>query len=234
MRCAICFVPPPDDALTLMAAHWLRRDPYSGAKVCKPVEGLVEEDHAFITAMPRRMGFHGSLKPPFELSPDYSIEDLEAALDKFCRRAPVVTIEATRITLIENFFALTPAKPCAELDELAADIVIGFDGFRSPLTEQALARGDVSRLDARQFANLIAWGHPNVLDRFRYRMTLTGLIDRIERDHVAMVLDKHFGAMAQAPMRIAQLALFVEPEPYAPFLVHSVHKFAQKSQRRIA
>ena len=66
------------------------------------------------------------------------------------------------------------------------------------------------------------------------RMTLTGPIDRIERDHVALVLERHFGAMAQAPIRIAQLALFVEPEPHAPFLVHSVHKFAQRTQRRIA
>lgn len=234
MRCAICFVPPPEDTLTLLAAHWLRRDPYTGARVSKSVEGLVEVDHAFVTALPRRMGFHGSLKPPFTLAPNRGLEALEASLDKFCKRLAPVTIEAMRIELLENFFALTPARRNADLDELAADIVIGFDGFRSPSTEQDLVRGDVNRLDARQFANLIAWGHPNVLDRFRYRMTLTGPIDRIERDHVALVLERHFGAQAQAPLEISQLALFVEPEPHAPFLVHSVHKFAARSQRRIA
>ena len=40
MRCAIYFVPPADDPLTVAAAHWLRRDPYSGAKLSGPVEGL--------------------------------------------------------------------------------------------------------------------------------------------------------------------------------------------------
>lgn len=234
MRCAICFVPPPEDALTLAAAHWLRRDPYSGAKVTKPVEGLVDEDHAYVTAAPRRMGFHGLLKPPFTLAEDRRIEDVEAALDNFARRTGPVRIECVRIALIETFFALVPAERCADIEELAADIVIGFDGFRDPPGDKELERVDVSRLDSRQFANLIAWGHPNVLDKFRFRMTLTGPIDALERDHVSMVLTRHFGQLATAPLPISQVALFVEPEPHAPFLVHSVHRLGAKSQRKIA
>jgi len=234
MRCAICFVPPPQDALTLAAAHWLRRDPYSGAKVSRPVEGLVEEDHAYVTAAPRRMGFHGLLKPPFSLVPDKRVEDVEAALENFARRTGTVRIDRMRIALIDTFFALVPTERSPDLDELAADIVIGFDGFRDPPGENDMRRFDVSRLDARQFANLIAWGHPNVLDKFRFRMTLTGPIDAIERDHVATVLTRHFGELASAPVTISQVALFVEPEPHAPFLVHSVHRLGAKSQRKIA
>lgn len=231
MRCAICFVPPPEDVLTLAAAHWLRRDPYSGARIVKPVEGLIDKDHAYVTAAPRRMGFHGLLKPPFLLAQGQRLEELEMALDKFCRRTGPVRIERMRIALIDNFFALVPAERDPDLDELAADIVIGMDGFRD--TEQTL-RTDVSRLDARQFANLIAWGHPNVLDKFRFRMTLTGPIDAIEREHVALVLERHFGALATAPLAVTQVALFIEPEPNAPFLVHSVHRLAARSQRKIA
>lgn len=233
MRCAICFVPPPDDALTLAAAHWLRRDPYSGARICKSVEGLVEEDHAFVTALPRRMGFHGALKPVFSLADTHDIGAVEAALEKFCRRSAPVGLPATRIGLVDGQFALMPSHPCPDLDELAADLVIGFDGFRSPSTEEDLVRHG-GRLDARQFAHLATWGHPDVLDRFRFRMLLTGPVDRIERDHVALVLARHFGALADAPLDICQLALFVEPELHAPFLVHSVHRLAAGRQRRSA
>src|SRR6266478_8213374 len=54
MRCAIYFVPPPDDPLTVAAAHWLRRDGYTGAGLASEIEGLTERDHAFLTALPRR------------------------------------------------------------------------------------------------------------------------------------------------------------------------------------
>ena len=68
MRCAIYFVPPPDDPLTAAAAQWLRRDGYTGAGVASEIEGLTERDHAFLTALPRRYGFHATLKSPFRLA----------------------------------------------------------------------------------------------------------------------------------------------------------------------
>jgi len=233
MRCAICFVPPPEDALTQAGAHWLRRDPYSGAKMCLPVDGLVDEDHAFVTALPRRMGFHGAIKPVFELAVGRRIEELETALDQFCRRAAPVMVPRTEITLLDSGFGLGGMGPCADLDAMAADIVIGFDGFRMPVTEEDLVRG-AGRLDARQFYNLATWGHPDVLDRFRFRMPLTGPIDPIEREHVSNVLKRHFGTLLEQPLAIGQLALFIEPEPLAPFLVHSVHRLSAGRQRRRA
>ena len=235
MRCALCFTPPADDALTIAAARWLRRDPYTGARISWPIEGLVETDHAFLTAAPRRLGFHGSLKPAFRLSGDYAIADIQAALAKFCRRVPPVTVEAMRISLLDNFFALIPASPNPELDELAADFVTVFDQYRSPTSDLDLARGDIGRLNGRQFANLMAWGHPHVLDQFRYHMTLTGPIDELERDYVAQMLKRHFGTVIESPLCISQVALFVEPEPNAPFLIDSTHSFtAAQHQRKTA
>lgn len=234
MRCAIYFVPPADDPLQIAAAQWLRRDPYTGARVSWPVEGLVETDHAFLTAAPRRFGFHGTLKAPFRLAPEYEIGDLQAALDRFCRRLPAVTVPEMRIVPIQNAFALVPAVPMLELNDLAADFVTAFDIYRSPITDLDLARGDIGRFNGQQFDNLRNWGHPNVFDQFRFHMTLTGPIDELERDHVALVLQRHFGDLATAPLHIGQVALFVEPEPNAPFFVHSSHQFTTQRRRKIA
>ncbi|MEO5806480.1 DUF1045 domain-containing protein [Devosia sp.] len=234
MRCAICFIPPADDVLTIAAGRWLRRDPYSGARIAHMVEGLAEKDHAFLTAAPRRIGFHGSLKASFRLDPERSIDELEQFLAKFCRRVPPITVDPVRIALIHNFFALIPAAPAPELNELAADFVTVFDQFRAPLTDLDMARGDIGRLSGRQFNNLMSWGHPHVLDEFRFHMALSGPIDELERDYVAFVLQRHFGDLATAPLQLGQVALFVEPEPNAPFLIHSTHQFTAHHQRKTA
>lgn len=233
MRCAICFIPPADDALTLAGGRWLRRDPYSGAKISSTIEGLIDEDHAFLTALPRRHGFHGTLKAPFRLLEGRSIQELGDRLDRFCTRLEPIEIDI-RIALVDSFFAIVPCATEPELDSLAARLVTEFDGFRSPLTEIDLARRDVSRLNSRQLSNLMTWGCPNVFDQFRFHMTLTGHIDHLERDHVALVLARHFGHLAAGPIEIAQIGLFVEPEPNAPFVVHSTHRFSPQRQFKTA
>lgn len=233
MRCAIFFVPPPEDPLTIVAARWLRRDIYSGERVACTVAGLTDEDHAFLTALPRRYGFHATLKAPFELTPSRSVHELERRLEEFCGTLAPISL-ATRIDLVDSVFALVPHQPDTGLDMLAAQIVTEFDAFRNPLTEIDLARLDVSRLTGRQLANLMTWGFPNVFDQFHFHMTLTGPVDHLERDHVAAVLTHHFGALCHGPLAIGQLVLAVEPEPHAPFVVHSAHGFAVETRVRSA
>ena len=229
MRCAIYFVPPPDDPLTAAAAEWLRRDAYTGAGVASQIEGLTERDHAFLTALPRRYGFHATLKSPFRLAEGKSVHELERQLNTFCGRIAPLSLPV-RIALVDAAFAIVPLARDPELDMLAARVVTEFDAFRSQLTEIDLARRDVSRLTGRQLANLMNWGAPNVFDQFRFHMTLTGPIDHLERDHVETVLTRHFGDLASTPLDIAQLILAVEPELHAPFLVHSRHKFALRAE----
>lgn len=233
MRCAICYTPPADAALSIAAARWLRRDPYTGHRVTWPVEGMAEPDHAFLTAAPRRMGFHGSLKASFRLDPDRRVEELEQALTKFCRRVPIVTVPV-RVALVHNFFSLIPAIDSPELVELAADFVTVFDHFRAPLTDLEMARGDIGRLTGRQFANLMTWGHPHVLDDYRFHMALTGPIDELERDYVDFVLKRHFGALLEQPLHLNQVGLFVAPESNGPFTIGSTHQFSAHRQRKTA
>jgi len=233
MRCAIYFVPPPDDPLTVAAAQWLRRDAYTGAGIATEIEGLTERDHAFLTALPRRFGFHATLKAPFHLADGRSVHELERQMTRFCNTVAPLSIK-TRIALVDSIFAIVPVKADPDLDMLAARVVTEFDAFRSQLTEIDIARRDVSRLTGRQLANLMNWGYPHVFDQFRFHMTLTGPIDHLERDHVMTVLDRHFGALGSGPLEIGQMVLTVEPEPHAPFIVHSSHRFAVRDELRIA
>lgn len=233
MRCAIYFIPPADDPLTIAAAQWLRRDPYSGAKMVAAVDGLTDADHAFLTALPRRYGFHATFKAPFRLADGKSIHELERRLGDFCGRLDPIAM-TFKIKLVENFFAIVPATPEPEIDMLAARVVTEFDAFRSPMREIDLARRDVSRLTGRQLAHLMTWGHPHVFDQFRFHMTLTGPIDHLERDHLTVVLERHFDGLQTRPLHVGQLVLAVEPEPHAPFLVHSTHAFPVHTHARTA
>lgn len=233
MRCAIYFVPPPDDPLTVAAAQWLRRDGYTGAGIASEIEGLTERDHAFLTALPRRYGFHATFKSPFRLADGKSVHELERQMTSFCSRVAPLTLPI-KVELVDSFFAIVPVAADPELDMLAARIVTEFDSFRSQLTEIDLARRDVSRLNGRQLANLMNWGAPNVFAQFRFHMTLTGPIDHMERDHVQMVLNRHFGGLCTGSLEIGQLVLAIEPEPHAPFIVQSSHRFAARNKLRIA
>lgn len=235
MRCAIYFVPPADDPLTVAASRWLGRNAYTGMRI-EGIEtpGLLESDRAFLTAAARRYGFHGTLKAPFTLAPGHTVSALQAALDRFAETCEPFELTRMRIALLGDFYALVPAAESDRLHELAASVVREFDGFRAPLTDADLARRGRAHLTARQNSHLLHWGYPFVFEEFRFHMTLTGPVPVEEQEHVSMVLAGYFGSLLDAPLCISQLALFTEPEPYAPLRVYSAHPFSSHTQRKTA
>lgn len=235
MRCAIYFIPARDNPLTVAATRWLGRDAYTGERVeSGGIEGLVDEDRAFLTAPVRRFGFHGTLRAPFQLVEGYSIDTLARALTRFARQRPSLLVPRTDIRLLDSFFCLLPDSPTPQVNALAAEVVMSFDHFRAPMSEGELERRYPLRLTDRQHANLLAWGHPFVLDDYRFHMSLTGPVPRNEQAYVLTVLKRYFGTLTSAPLIIDQLALFYEPEPNAPMCIHSVHRLADLSALRSA
>jgi hypothetical protein len=232
MRCAINYVPPPDDALTSRAAAWLGRDSYSGLPRRAEVEGLTSGDHSFLTALPRRAGFHATLKPPFTLEDGHSVHELERRLTQYSVGLVPVALDL-RIALIDTFFALVPVRPNPELARLAANIVAEFDGFRRPTSPEYLERRSAARFNQAQLSNLAKWGSPFVFDQFHFHMTLTGPVDPAEREHVELVLNRYFGS-APIPVTVDRLVLAVQEETHEPFGVHSAHPFDRVPQLRIA
>jgi putative phosphonate metabolism protein len=235
MRYAIYFCPPQGDALERAATTWLGRSAFTNVAHDQPeVGGLGASDIAYHTAAPRRYGFHATLMAPFALSGNESERSLVAAIADFSETRPPFEVPRMALRQIDRFFAIVPETSNDDLDRLARDVVTAFDRFRAPLSEKEKERRGAAQLSPGQLRNLLRWGYPYVFDEFRFHMTLTGRVDDADRERVRHALDSHFGTMLEQPLEVASLALFLEPEPGAPFVVRSFHEFGPSTQRKTA
>src|SRR5690606_25636692 len=103
----------------------------------------------------------------FRLADGRGEAELQAALEAFCATRRPVSIGRLVLADLKGFLALVPERQEAALEELAADCVTAFDGFRAPPGEAELARRRAAGLSARQDRYLHAWGYPYVLEEFR-------------------------------------------------------------------
>jgi putative phosphonate metabolism protein len=229
MRYAIYFTPGEADPLTRAAERWIGRSAFSDATLAP-----LDADLAFHTASARRYGFHATLKAPFRLADDSSEAELIDAFDRWtAAREPFVGPRLV-IGQIDGFFALVPEMPNADLDALARDLTVDFDAFRASASEAEIARRNPENLTTRQVRHLQEWGYPYVMEDFRFHMTLTGRVTGEEAAHLRRRLDKHFGALLDAPVTFASLALFIEAEPGAPFTVRAFRQLGRNLARKTA
>lgn len=235
MRYAIYFTPDRDDPLTRVAASWLGRDPFTDTQVAAPaVSTLTPAEIAYQTASARRYGFHATLKAPFHLAADATETELEDAVASFAATADRILLPGLVPARLDGFIALVPGAPAPDLDRFAGDIVSRFDRFRAPLTEADIKRRNPDALDPAGFRNLLQWGYPYVFESFRFHMTLTGRVSDADLPRVREAIDEVFAATLQRPAIIDGLALFVEPEPGAPFVVKSWYRLGRSQERRTA
>lgn len=222
LRYALYFAPAAHDPLNLKAAEWLGRDAFSKADFARAAEGGVSADELdALTADPRRYGFHATLKAPFHLREGRSEAELLDAMEAFAADTSAFDIPSMIVGQLGHFFALVPNGLHPPLQQFAADVVETFEPFRAPLSEADIARRKPDGLSPRQRENLLRWGYPYVFDDFRFHMTLTGPVPEPKAPAMASILADRFADFIERPMRIDGLALFVEPERGAPFLVHS-------------
>ncbi len=223
MRYAIYATPSADHPLTDAAARWLGRDAFSGADHPLPVVngfsgGAIE---AYL-ADPARYGFHGTLKAPFTLAEGQTEAALIESLEAFAATAGPVRVPELVIRRLGRFFALVPNERVDALDALAGRIVADFEPFRAPLSEADIARRRAAGLTLDEETNLIRWGYPYVFDAFRYHMSLTGRVPKEDAEAMEAELKRHFAEFDGKPYVLDRLAVFVEPERGAPFLVRHV------------
>lgn len=234
MRYAIYFTPSSTDALLKIANNWLGRNAFTGESVRRPaIKGLSLEELDKITVSARRYGFHATIKAPFHLAPEYQLDDLLRALMHFASSIRPVTLSRLKISALGSCFALMLKEPLPALQQLANDTVVALDKFRAPLSEQDFARRKPEMLSPVQLRNLQQWGYPYIFDEFRFHMTLTDKIKQQDRAKVAAILDDFFAPVLTDNVEIDNLALFVEPEPGAPFEVHSLHPLALPPLARV-
>ncbi|BCP52894.1 hypothetical protein K32_15110 [Kaistia sp. 32K] len=227
MRYAIYATPSAEHPLSLAAARWLGRDAFSGEDHPLPeVNGFSGGTIEAYLADPGRYGFHGTLKAPFTLAEGQSEAALIATLDAFAAGAAPVTVPELVIRRLGRFFALVPNERVEALDALAGRVVADFEPFRAPLSEADIARRRAAGLTLDEETNLIRWGYPYVFDAFRYHMSLTGRVPKDDAEPMATELKRHFADFDGKPFVLDRLAIFIEPERGAPFVVHHVATLA--------
>lgn len=212
----------PDGELGDWGAEWLGWDARSGDAVTSPdiarrgstgspdpepeTTGL---DVAALTAIPRRYGFHATLKAPFRLVEGCVMDDVALALDRIAARHAPLRIPL-HLSHDWGFLALRPIAPPPALGQLEAALVCDLDRFRAPLSAAEIARRRPELLPAAARTHLHDWGYPFVLDLFHYHLTLTGPLERAERERAADALAPQLAPLLAQPALLGALALMGE------------------------
>lgn len=216
-RYALYYAPAPDSALARFGAQMLGYDPYRGDELSFP-DG-VPPDWRDLTQDPRKYGFHATLKAPISLAEGKTEAELLDACEAFAATPRQIPIIEPIVDSISGFIAMIPAKPSAELQQLAADVTRDFDSFRAPLTQEDRARRTPERLTPRQVDYLDRWGYPYVMEEFRFHMTLTGRLEAARRETVVAMLRERFTAVRLATLAIDRLALFRQDDATSRFRI---------------
>ncbi|WP_142848204.1 DUF1045 domain-containing protein [Telmatospirillum sp. J64-1] len=225
-RWAIYYAPAADTSLDVLGRRWLGRSAHDGRSQERPsVPGLTADKIAAVTAEPARYGFHATLKPPFALVPSRRPEELRQALADFAAKRSAFEAPPLRLAELGRFLALIPSAPCPALEELAAESVRHFDGFRAPPSAAELQRRRSRPLTPRQEALLEAWGYPYIMEEFRFHMTLTGPLQEEDRAALRESLDVLCAEATRQPLLIDGLTLFRQPAADAPFVIETRFPF---------
>lgn len=222
-RYAIYFAPAEDSPWWRFGCAWLGYDARRAAEVSQPaIPGVAPRDFAAITAAPRRYGFHATLKAPMRLAAGVDAGALTASLARFAAGRARFTLPRLQVVRMGGFLACVMTSRDPELHALADACVREFDAFRAPPTGAELAKRHAGGLDAEQSTLLDRWGYPHVFGRFRFHMTLTGMLDHVDaatvRD-VTAAAAAAVDALADAPLVCDAVCLFVQAAPDARFVL---------------
>lgn len=152
----------PGGALGRAGAAWLGWDARAGAET----DGAGPD-----TDIPRRYGFHATVKPPFRLAPGRSEADLRDAARALAGGLLPTDLGILSVGRLGRFLALVPERMATAL---AASVVEGLDGYRAQAGADELARRRAAGLTPTQDALLVRWGYPHVMTEYRMHLTLTG------------------------------------------------------------
>jgi putative phosphonate metabolism protein len=219
-RYAIYHAADANDALTRFGAELLGYDAHTGNELPFPNEALhTAADWRDVSADPRKYGFHATLKAPMALAPGTSEAGLAAACAAFAGQARPIPVIRPVVDSISGFIAVIPAEPAGELQQLAADCVRDFEGFRAALSAEDRARRRPEKLSARQRDYLDRWGYPYVMEEFRFHMTLTGRLDDERRGPILEMLRGRFATLKLDTLAIDRIALFKQDDAGSRFRI---------------
>lgn len=208
-RVALYYAPPASSAWWREGCEWLGRDPENGLESATSAR---EFTHA-----PRRYGWHATLVAPFHMAPGVELADVLA-----CARAWASSVArfemAVKAAELGRFVALRPAdaRDDEALRALSGSALKALAALRRKPSHESIEKRIDGSMSARQIELLRKWGYPYVFDEYRFHMTLSdSLDDRNARESIVSEWRGRIDTLGPLPMHGA--ALFIEPEPGAPF-----------------
>ncbi len=214
-RVALYWAPECDDPLHALGSRWLGRDAQTGAALEQPA--LAGLDITEVTADARVYALHATLKPPFRIATDYTAIRADAAA-LAARTVPFV-LPPLSVQDLHGFLALRETAPSPALHAFADSCVTALDAHRAPPTEAEIARRRPDRLTPGQRAMLALWGYQYVFAEWQFHVTLTRRLNAEERAVVLPAVMDFLGEAPGRPRRVAELCLFIQPSPGAPFTI---------------
>lgn len=225
-RYALYFTPEPDSAFERAGATCLGRNPrtgWSGEPLSVP--GIDAARMRTITKAPRRYGFHGTLKAPFRLAPDYIVANLMEAVSRLADGLSPFAMPPLSVAQLGDFIALKPQHDSDALRDLADACVAALDPLREPMTQGDRERRQPDKLTAGQRSNLDRWGYPYVFEEFRFHMTLTGPVEPKEADVLIPAYQNVFNPVFVEPVPVNFITVFEQKEPDQPFIIRKRFPF---------
>lgn len=213
-RHAVYYVPPADSAIAGFGREWLGVDIETGDLHPQPsIEGLGSDRLEALTSSPRYYGFHGTLKPPFKLASNMTLDGLLLATRLFAKSVSPIELPPLELAYIGKFLALSPVASSFPLEVMAGACVRALEGYRRHRTEKELAAYRQSKLTVHQEQMLDNWGYPYVLEEYRFHMTLTDRIDDDEeRDVVMKAAEERCKGFLGRPLPVSEVVVCTQPE----------------------
>jgi hypothetical protein len=216
-RFALYYAPPRESAWWRAGCAWLGRDPETGATLTPPQPDSLAQPLDTLTAAPRRYGWHGTLVAPARCAPGVTPRDVLAHAAQWAQRQQPFMLDV-EVETLGTCVAIRPATldGATAINAIASSALGACAPLRAMPSEQEMQRRLESSLTPRQRELLAAWGYPYVLDEFRFHMTLSDSLPN-DGDRQAVLGWWRERVPALGPMAIDGAALYVEPEPGAPF-----------------
>jgi hypothetical protein len=215
MRVALYYAPAIDDPLHEAGSTWLGRDAETNAPRGQPAL----PDLAAITSEARGYGFHATLKAPMRLADGVTWDRFVAEVEAMAACIRPFDLPRLSVQDLNGYMALRDAEPSAALQGFADICVAAVDHLRAPPTEAELARRRRKPLPPVQDALLMRWGYIYVFGEFMFHMTLSRRLTAEEQAVYMPEAEKHFVAALSRPRRVADIALFTQAAPDAPFTI---------------
>lgn len=227
-RYAIYFTPLPDTEWWAAGSQWLGRCAFKQTALAQTTPNLfTPEKFHQLTAAPRRYGWHATMKAPFQLHNDLTLNDLKQKLTELCAQFKPFKLPTLQVSRLDDFLALTPVGDMSDISQVERACVTNLHPLAAPMPPDELLRRRTAGLTLAKDSMLLRWGYPHVLDHFRFHMTLTGpLRDCSEMQIQSLILaaSNQFDSLGECMFN--SLSIFAEPVRGADFVMIDHCKFS--------